>query len=462
MPIFEPDEVVRTPHLDPVKTEPKSYKGVTVDTSITPRSSLTTYLEGQAWAVDYYSRILNDNSSTGGLQVGLNSTYQQYKLIRGFEFKVTSPLSQSQDETSKEMSLVGSANVYSILIPNEGDMFIADVGDGKEGLFQITSSVRKTIYAETAHEINYKMISYMTDIFAKDLEEKVSETLFFNRELMRDGYTPLIHEDSVNLMRKLEIHNARLLGLYFADFFSREHGTLILPNQEVPTYDPYLTKFLTNILSTQDHPAIRHIKLLNVENDQAMYEMTLWNCLEMLDNNLLSMVAQEMGIVPVRHFFSQPMFNSIYYSRVGAVIYPAQYQTNVDAGYTTIANKVAKPLKEGVRRFRELNRTLLETNLVMDTAAGPFQPEEGTAQEDILPVTEDSYYVFTEAFYNYDSTEGNLSVLENMVRKALREEPIDTAVLEHLCSEAINWDNIDRFYYIPILFLLLRIYQRGL
>lgn len=462
MPIFEPSAEACPPSVNPVRTVPKKYKGVTVDTSVTPRSSLTTYLEGQAWAVDYYSRILNDNSSTGGLQIGLSSPYQQYKLIRGFEFKVTSPLSQSQDETSKEMSLVGSANVYSILIPNEGDMFIADVGDGKEGLFQITSSVRKTIYAETAHEINYKMISYMTDIVAKDLSEKVSETLFFNRELMRDGYTPLIHEDSVNLIRKLEIHNARLLGLYFADFFSREHGTLILPNQEVPTYDPYLTKFVTNILNTQDHPTIRHIKLLNVENDQAMYEMTLWNCLEMLDNNLLAMVAQEMGIVPVRHFFSQPLFNSIYYSRVGAVIYPAQYQTNVDAGHTTIVSKVAKPLKEGVRRFRELKRSILETDLVMDTAAGPFHPEEGVAQEDILPVTEDSYYVFTEAFYNYDSTEGNLSVLENMVRKALREEPIDTAVLERLCSEAIHWDNIDRFYYIPILFLLLRIYQRGL
>jgi hypothetical protein len=462
MPIFTdtPDEESDIP--DPVKTQPEHYKGVTVDLAENKRSGLTTYLEGQSWAVDYYSRVLNKNSGTGGLQVGLNASYQQYKLIRGFEFKVTSPLDTSQGDSTKEMSLTGSANIYSILVPNEGDMFIADVGDGREGLFQVTSSTRKTIYAETAHEISYKMISYNDHTTAKDLNEKVVETVFFSKDFMRNGLTPLIHSDTVDVIKKLEEHNARLIALYFADFYSREHNTLIVPNQKYPTYDPFLTKFITNLLTNREHPLVRSIKLFNVENDQAMYEMSLWNCLETLDNALLSMVAQEMGIVAVRHFFSQPLFNSIYYSRVNSVIYPLQYQTNVDAGYKEIAPKLSAPLKEGTRRFRELKRSIHETHLIMDTVDGPFKPVEGAPQEEIHPVTADSYYVFTKEFYNYDAIIGKLSVLENMVRTALRREPIDTTALEQLCTSALKWDNIDRFYYVPVLLLMLRIYQRGL
>jgi hypothetical protein len=463
MPILE--DVVTDkcpPHIAPVRTEPKGYKGVTVDQSIVDRSTLTTFLEGQAWAVDYFSRVVNNDSSLSGLQLGLNAAYQQYRVIRGFEFKVTSPLTTTQGEVNKEMSLEGSSNVYSVLIPNEGDMFIADVGDGREGLFQITSSVRKTIYAATAHEISYKMVSYMQASIAEDMADKTVETLYFDREMMRDGFTPLIHEADVKTIQNLEAHNARLLTVYFADFYSREHNTFIVPNQTVPTYDPYLTKFLTNILTARDHPSMRHVKVLNVENDQAMYEMTLWNCLETLDYGLLPLVAQEMGIVPVKHFFSTPMFNSIYYSRVKAVIYPEQYQTNVDAGYTTIAHKQSSKFKEGSLRFRELKRSLLNTNLIMDTASGPFAPEDGLPSKDIVSVTTDSYYIFTEAFYCYESTEGKLTVLENLIRKALRDEPIDINVLDHLCTIAPMWDNVDRFYYIPMLLLLLRIYKRGL
>lgn len=463
MPIFtgKPDVDREEPPAQ-VITQPEKYKGVTVDESLVNRNSLTTYLEGQSWAVDYYSRVLNNDTSTSGLQLGLHSAYQQYKLIRGFEFKVTSALQSSQNDGTKEMSLTGTANIYSVLIPNEGDMFIADVGDGREGLFQITSTVRKTIYKEAAHEVEYNMVSYNDHDTAKNLNEKVVETLFFDREYMRDGLTPLIHSDTVATIRNLEEHNGRLIALYFADFYSREHNTLIVPNQKYPTYDPFLTKFIANLLTNREHPNVRNIKLYNVENDQAMYEMSVWNCLETLDNAMLPMVAQEMGIVSVQHFKTQPLYNSIYYSRINSVIYPLQYQTNVDAGYREIAPKLSGKFTEGGRRFRELKRGLNETHLIMDTDEGPFVPEEGDPIEEIHSITADDYYVFTREFYNYDAIVGNLSTLENMVRGALRREPVDVCLLDNLCKSALRWDNLDRFYFIPVLLLMLRIYQRGL
>lgn len=449
-----------TPVVETVKVQPKEYKGVTVDTKLVPASSLVTHLEGQSWIVDYYSQVVARDTSVGGLQVGLNEVYQPYRLIRGFEFKVSDPLTPNQNSTSKEMSLTGGAKIYGVLIPNEGDMFIADIGDGREGLFQVTTSTRLSIYEGGAHQIEYSIVGYNTKETAADLNSKVCETLYFDIGYLRQGYNPLIHDKTVDTIAKLESHYVRLLTMYFNDFYSREHNTVIIPNQDSITYDPFIVKFLMNILSTDEHPLLRHVKLLNVSSDQAMYEMTLWNCLETMDYGLLPMVTQEMGIVSVKRFFSRPMFNSIYYTRVQSVIYPLQHQTNVDAGYHRTPVPYTEDLVNGDKRFQELKRLIQQTSLLGDDANGPVDDE--TSTPDILPVTTDRYYVFTEAFYTYESAVNSLTLLENLTCKALRGEPLDLQALEHLCSRARFWDNLERFYYLPVLFVLLKVYPRGL
>ena len=455
-PIFTEDDTPPAKVVEPVKVQPKEFKGVTVDTKEVRPTTLTTYLEGQSWIVDYYSQVLGADNGTQGLQLDLDAVYQQYRLVRGMELKVNSPLSPSQNDNTKEMSLTGTATVYWVMIPNVGDMFIADLGDGREGLLQVEASRRKTIYNETAHEIDYKVVSLTNEPIYENLKKKTVETLFFSREMLHSGFNPMISEGDLDLTRKLENHFPRLTALYFNDFYSREHNTLIVPNQAKVTYDPYLTKFIMNVLTSSDHPSVRHVSVLNVYNDQNMYEMTLWNCLETMDIQMLPMLTQKMGILPVAWFKTQPLFNSIYYSRVKAVIYPTQSPTNVDAGYAQQMLKSTDPYSAGARRFKELDRLISDTTLVPDT------PVDDDSIPLIYPVTQDNYYIFTKAFYQYDETVGKLSVLENQVRRALSGQSLDLSDLDKLCSAALKWNNLERFYYIPILLTLLKVYPRGL
>lgn len=451
------------PPVDPVpgkKEEP--YKGVTVDTSERDISGMMTYLEGSSWIVDYYAQLIGANDATNSYQPGLNEVYQQYKLVRGMEFKVTSPLSTTQDNETKEMHLTGAANFYGIIIPNEGDVFIADVGDGREGVFQVTTSTKKTIYRESAYEIEYKMLNYNTKKTADDLKDKVVETLYFSRDYLRQGYNALLHSEDLDNRDKLERHYARLLALYFHDFYSHEVGTLIVPNQEYYTYDPYITQFLANILSVNENPLLKEMRLLNVSEDQASYEFTLWNCLEQMDYQLLSMAAQEMAIVPTRYFFSRPMLDSVYYSKVGQVIYPKQHATTLDAGYREVRRPVFKPLVPGKARFEEFKRLIRVTDLTEDTSDGPYRHDGPEGAPHIHRVTDDDYYVFTEAFYNFNGELGNLSLLENLTLDALRGQALDLKLLEKICFGAKYWDNLERFYYTPVLLVLLRVYPRGL
>lgn len=464
-PVFDDDLLPPPPPpaaKQPTVVTPQVYKGVTVDSKQIPRETLVTHLEGQAWHVDYYRQIIGRDTGIKGQQIGLSAVYQQYELIRGLELKVTSPLSVSQEAAEKEMTVTGSSNFYGFTIPNEGDMFIADVGDGREGVFQVTKSQRMTMFDGSPYQIDYVQVDMNDAQRAKDLNDKVVKTVVFRLDYLRDGYNPMIDSGEASRIIELEDAYERLLAFYFADFYSREHRTLVVPNQGLPTYDPFLTQFIAKILPLDSHPLLKDMALLNVSMDQACYEMTLWNCLERLDVKMLHIVAQEMGIVPVAKFFTRPMFNSVYYTKIKQVVYPTQFQTNVDEGYKRYRPRPStEPFREGSVRFRELKRQIPITELITDTAEGPYYTDAESRQPDIKAVTCDQYYVFSEEFYNHQRSNEPLSRLEQLTLCALKGEKIDLDKLAKVIENCMDWDNVERFYYFPVLFLLLTIYPRS-
>ena len=81
-------------------------------------------------------------------------------------------------------------------------------------------------------------------------------------------------------------------------------------------------------------------------------------------------------------------------------------------------------------------------------------PPAAVVIPDIHPVGIDNWYLFSEYFYQNDLK--NQSRLELMARQILRNEPIDTNELMRLCNESVSWGAVERFYYIPVLMILLK------
>ncbi|MNP89096.1 hypothetical protein D3C85_14960 [compost metagenome] len=453
------DTVQQKPVIEPVTVAPTAYKSAAVDTELVNYDQLTTYVAGQAWYVDFLSRIRARDDDNRAYESSLHPVYQQCKLIKGFELKVTSPLAPSQDATSKDMTLRGTANVYGVLIPNEGDHFFADIGDGREGLFHVIRCTRMTHYNSTIHEIEYGMIKLSSKELRGDIMRNVVETVVFHKDFLETGNMPLLSEEQTGLVNDMKEHYGRLVALYFHDFFSQRFKTLLVPNQNRVTYDPFIIKYLKTILTTDDHPTMRHVTEFNVQGDQTMYEFTLWNCLESMDYDMLSMSVHKAGIVDVSKFFNRrPTLNSVYYTGVGAVVYPDMSPTNVDAGYCGFDDPVLEDIVRGSGRFRELDR-LFKNSLNMDPSFEIYEVNSPENSPQIHQVTIDDYYVLSEGFYRHDPTI-KLSKLETLTMAALKGEPIDIRILNDLCNGAPKWDNLERFYYVPILFHLLRIYKR--
>jgi hypothetical protein len=134
------------------------YRHSLIDAKITPLSSLLVHIEGSSWTTDYYSQILGVDEELSPFQPNQPSVYQQYLLVKKYELKLQGSLSISQDPETTAMTVTGNATLYPYLKPNYGDMFIADIGDGRAGMFVVNQPpTKKTILKETCWEISFEL-----------------------------------------------------------------------------------------------------------------------------------------------------------------------------------------------------------------------------------------------------------------------------------------------------------------
>lgn len=453
MPIVDPDDkasVVEKPNT--VRIAAPESKTVVTDTRYDPAKSLLTNIEGSSWTVTYFSQVLDSDSALSGQNATLNPIYQQYRRINNFELKVTTPLTASQEADSKSMNFTGSANVYPFVIPNEGDMFYADIGDGKIGLFKVTASERMSVFKDTAHKIEYLMTDYLEDQRKADLEAKTVQTLHYVKDYLLHGQNPLIHEQDYQDLLDLEQWRDELIRKYFHWFTSREFKTLLVPGQQNPTYDPFAVKAITSFFDTRQAPELRHLRVLNVDGDQAMKSTCIWDALTRCDERLLRHGHRRTGLVFARSFERNPMMEGIYWSGIHYVVYPKDPELSVDYEFTARPKFViSEDVTAAPTRISSLQDIFAENTLF---AGLPY-----SGAPVINSVGLDDHYVFSKAFYE-ESNEGQ-SKLELCVRDYLKRKALDTRVLTALCRTCHGWGGLERFYFIPILLILINAHIRG-
>lgn len=488
---FSNDETpVETPNT--VRASPQLHRGITVDTRYESKQHLLTHVEGSPWQVNYYSQVLNRDSAPTGLLINRHPIYQQYRYIERFEMRVSSALTTSQDSESKELTLTGSAIIYPSLIPNEGDVFIADIGDGQEGIFKITNSERRSIFRDTCYAVEYQLIDYLKPEYLGLLASKVIQKYMFRRDFLEYGQSPLIVDSEAAIISKIEVHYKSILEVYFKSFFSKEYSTLIIPGQEYPIYDPFLTKAVLTFFTTWDSPEVRYVRLMNVDDDNNMSAVSFWDMLIKGDRTLLNYVFTEYGIVSSKLFTKNPMLEGIYFSGIPFIMYPKDRVLDTD--YTQ--KDYSKPFAPFMLRNVPPRTNLPNIDPIYDDGSsiegfdldirahyiakrdGLPLPEipapviqnwdwsQGGSDEvsmiqslpDIRLVTFDEHYVFSSTFYRHlhPNQNPNYSKIEVLVCQMLAKKTVSMEILLHLCETYHRWGALERFYYLPIILMLIK------
>ena len=408
----KPVTVTKKPQ-PPVQSQPLESKATPIikDAKI-PTDSILLYVEGSIWPVDYYSQILGKQSELHAQGVGTVPVYQQYTLIKRFELSVTSELSHSEQADTSEFTTTGSATVYPAFIPNEGDMFLADVGDGRTGVFTVTARTRQSIYKESCYSnIEYQLVDYASEARLQDFTNKVVNTYHYHREGIVTGGAPTITGDEYHQLVKLKEHWHSLKVGYWDEFYNVRLNSFTLYQDQSSIYDHYLVDFLSNTVP-QDHLSPNEwVTVLNCGQHYNNLRLpTLWqSILTRKPISFYSKLIQSTRLKNYREFHGDPSLAGIRFMGVKEVVYPK--------------NNVSEESKDQSKQ--------------------------------LFPVvaTDASYYVLSAAFYQ--NKRAQCSLFERVLMDYLERKPVDLSELIKLCNAIDQESELNRFYLTPMLMAVL-------
>lgn len=405
----------------------KAYKHSIVSASREPLGALLTHIEGSAWTVDYYSQILGSDEEPAPFDYNQSGTYQQYLHIKRYELKLQGAINSTVDPSDQTIAITGSAIMYPYMKPNFGDAFIADMGDGQAALFNVTEIEKKSYFKQACYEIQFALAKYVDQNIEDNISTKVVKQTEFVKDFMLYGQNPIIATSEKMKYDNLTNILSDSFNDWLTEFFSNEFRTILVPNGQTPTYDPFITKLVTTIFSTDEYPLLKEINLLNVDDNNLNMYTDLWTLLIKRELYMLRNCFCEYLLIDAKQLNGNPFLQTAYFAGIKKIVVP-KAENNMADERIGIAGIVS-----GGRIY------------------GKEIPTTGYT----LPhMANTNNYVFSRDFYKDQSASG-MSDIEYMVRDYLNERALNWNTLQNAIEARHTWTDIQRFYGVPVLLILL-------
>lgn len=430
-------------------TKPEHYhdynKSIVVDSRYENLANLIVHIEGSNWKVNYYQQVLADDTQVAGHHPTVSPVNQQYIKIEEFILKVDTSLSWQQNNETKSGRVTGSAHVYPPFIPNQGDMFIADVGDGNPAIFKVILSEKLSIFKQASYRIEYELIDYADGHRLVDLDEKVIDRRFFDMDFLEYGQNPVLLESEKKYVLTIRKYYPILAENYFQRYYSERFRCMVLPIEDKFVYDPFLTKAISRWYSSQDYYKLLEMKVPPIDNIPNLKVESLFDMVEDQNDFSFPILFTKVGMANISQFAISGRLPQL--SRMGLeyVVYP------LDPGYSVnISDKHRK--------------SIYANTTIFPFDDNQYQGNFGNRESRDIPLIPilnlNNSYIFSKHFYSKDSH--LLSHLEIQVLRYLKGDHIVKEVLFELIESYPKWSPIQQFYFTPFLLMLMKASLRGL
>jgi hypothetical protein len=429
-----------------------------VQTRNTPRQSLITQISGSVYVIDYFRQNRAANDQVRALALDLDPVYQSYDRISQMETRRQGDLSFSVNDTDKKRTVTGELTMYpGCPVPNEGDMFLADAGQGRRGIFQVTNAIPLSYYMQTCYSIQFSLMDIENADLLANLDLKTDQRYQFIKDFARSGKNPIIIDELYNDYRNLSRVQGTMISEYMRLFFDETSQTLMIPGQERACYDPFLVTAMLGLLETSQHGFVRKLTAHNLDIQYAFRTTTVWDALLQVEPSHIHLACQRLGLTDKTVVQTRAPFGGAYWNHIDEIMYPMEPREDAMIHRVGNIDAITERLDHGPAPVRDFFR-LISTK---DTSLVEIVEER--APTDMVPnihnVADDDYYVFSKAFYQQDHA--NQSLLEKTVWSVLEQNDVDVPTLSSLVNQSKYWDKLERFYFVPVLILLCTLALRG-
>lgn len=415
------------------------YKHNLIDLDETPPNSIVVNIGGYPVVGDWYNSRIGMDQEADGFNIGQTTPHQAYRLLKNVRIKLNSPFDYNVSTTTiiTEFSTVGKVYIPGF-VPIEGDVFLMDLGNGRLGRFEVHNPRPLSLYQDRAFEFELRLMSMATVDVVAALDKKVVETLFYIEEFILNGQNPLITPESHQQRLLLKRHYESISKSYIAENYSHQHSTLLVPAQVQATYDPYVVSFILDLFEHDIHPLVRKIRDLNVDGKQTRNYVDIYTVLLNGEVDALSMCFKEASAISAKEWSSNYSTASIRLSLIPMIIYPVTPNHGADRYYnhTETGDVDGTPIVWG-----DAITDVIDSGLAVDAVTGKG-------------------YVFPSEFY--DQTQEGMAKLSKLTMDYLEAKPIDVPDLLELAVKCRLWDAVPKFYYVPILVLLIKAAIKGI
>lgn len=388
-----------------------------------PLKSLVPYAQGKPWMSTFFNQKLGPGSEPAPPQLDSAKSLQSYLRISKFVMKVQSELSRNPNKEKGEMEVVGAAIILPGVVPNIYDAFTADIGDGKVGFFVVTDVEQLSIYNDAAYQIEYGLYDYYTPDIEAQMRDRVTQEAVYDMDYVNTGKNPIIAYDEYFTRERLEREELGLCDHFFSQFFSKDVGTLQVPDADAwnKLYDPYHTQFVDRLIEHYKRPSRMRMLVLDASMNGINVPVTLWDMLVKQDVRQFAYVQREMQMVPTKYFRGGSVL-------MGGVAY---------SGF----HDVVFPVVDGA--------PLMQRDILGDTSTnGDYS---GLL---FIRLGYTNSYVLSPAFY--EQRRADMNVLEREVHNLITGQPINVDNVDQLLNAYYTAPKLVQFYAFPLLVTLCR------
>ncbi len=396
-----------------------------VDLTKMQKRHLLQYSEGSPWPAVYYRGLKGLNDPKQLFDTKNTNPDQQFERINGQIIRVQAALTWSQDAQNKEFTVTGEGTLVNTIIPNEGDIFVSDIGDGRKAIFNVTETTRLAYNKLATYRIAYTLLYELTPEMQATLDECTVRTFFYVADrawvsedtlLTKEEYETFIRVgDAIDLIEET----------YTREYYRDLVRTLTIPKKDWFIYDIFLAEFIrqigissnpSQVVGIYPHPPYLHNNI-----------NTLYTAIMKQSPQLLKLAKRDISCLNVKSFKTGQNQNTVRYSNLDGTLY---FTDELRHAYIPLPYPTIPDVPALFADFKGTN--LKDVPLFTTVSLSP--------------------YVLSQGFYDGDY----VSVLEYGLGLYLRREPLRKDIPLVLADELYKLDPINAFYLTPLVYVLLK------